>query len=124
MSPDWSPDKKQIVFESNKNRSWAGERDIFIMNNDGSDAKKITGEVKGESLGAGPRYAYPAWSPDGNLIAYCKSGTAPSAESVYRHNIYVMNADGSEEKQITPSGGTDTHIYPKWLPDGDLAYLF
>ena len=47
------------------------------------------------------------WSPDGKKIAY-----------VYRYftNIYSINADGSEETQLTDHPASD--VCPKWSPDG------
>jgi TolB protein len=56
----------------------------------------------------------PAWSPDGRQIAFVsdRSG-APQ--------IYVMNADGSNQRRISFLGGYNAH--PAWSPDGRwIAY--
>lgn len=55
---------------------------------------------------------HPAWSPDGRQIAY-----------VYdRKVIYVMNADGSNPRRLTPDDGSEYHS-PAWSPDGTtIAY--
>ena len=49
----------------------------------------------------------PAWSPDGARIAYT---------SVARGGVWVMNADGSGKRRVTPApGGAD---WVAWSPDG------
>jgi TolB protein len=53
----------------------------------------------------------PQWSPDGKRIAWSRAGT-----------IYVMNADGSAMRRISPAGGAALTGQP-WSPDGTrLAY--
>jgi Tol biopolymer transport system component len=51
----------------------------------------------------------PAWSPDGRKIAFV-SDRAGNAE------IYVMNADGSEQRRLTRNAAPD--FGPAWSPDG------
>ena len=51
----------------------------------------------------------PAWSPDGRKLAFV-SGRDGNAE------IYVMNADGSEQENLTRQPANDSH--PSWSPDG------
>ena len=53
----------------------------------------------------------PAWSPDGKYIAYVAEKKGESLE------IYVMNADGSNQIRITNSPGRD--FAPAWSPDGN-----
>jgi Tol biopolymer transport system component len=50
----------------------------------------------------------PAWSPDGSQIAF-GSGLGRSAE------IFVMNADGSDQTRLTHDGFRDS--VPAWSPD-------
>jgi len=72
------------------------------MNADGSDSRSVT-----------PRElvaAWPAWSPDGNKIAFAGGQQGP-------RNIYVMNSDGSDAHPLSrrttgSAGGVD------WSPDG------
>jgi len=51
----------------------------------------------------------PAWSPDGQQIAYV-------SEREGRRNIYVSDIFGDNERQITDSRGRD--YWPSWSPDG------
>jgi Tol biopolymer transport system component len=48
----------------------------------------------------------PQWSPDSKRIAWSRAGT-----------IYVMNADGSDERRVSPAGGAALTVQP-WSPDG------
>jgi Tol biopolymer transport system component len=60
--PIYSPDGKQIAFV--KWGSLLGDnQEIWIMNADGSDPKKLT---------SGNIDLSPAWSPDGQYIAFCR----------------------------------------------------
>jgi Tol biopolymer transport system component len=86
-----------IAFNSERE----GNTDIYIMNADGSDQRRLTDD---------PGYdAWPAWSPDGSEIAFVsdRSGNA---------DIYVMEADGSNLRQLTKHSAND--IWPAWSPDG------
>src|SRR5262249_5376942 len=58
--------------------------------------------------GPGPN-TYPHWSPDGKKIAF-------HAERDKDWEIYVMDADGKNEKRLTMSPGEDW--IPSWSPDG------
>jgi Tol biopolymer transport system component len=63
-SPTWSPDGRQIAFES--------EKQVFVMNQDGSGERQITND---------PDWAWcrhPSWSPDGKRLAIaCYATSAP-----------------------------------------------
>ena len=54
--------------------------------------------------------SYPALSPDGRQIAFQRYTNKYAVPQ-----IWVMNADGSGQKQLTRGGSAD---YPQWSPDG------
>ncbi len=71
------------------------------MNADGQDIRRLTYDI-GWSVSR-----FPSWSPDGKKIAFYS----------YRdgnHEIYVMNADGSEQKNLTNNPAYDGE--PSWSP--------
>ena len=86
---DWSPDGKEIVFSSPEFGRPGKSSNIYLVRPNGTDLRQLTRETGGE-INAGAD----SWSPDGKKIAYVsnKSGT---------YQIWTMNADGTEQKQLT-----------------------
>jgi TolB protein len=111
VAPSWSPDGSKIAFV----RFSTDRRNsrIMVMNSDGSDVTDVStpGQVcPPEFSPCGGTWfdGDPSWSPDGRHILFWRQ---------YRSaNIYVMNADGSDQRQLTsgPNGETS----PDWSPDG------
>jgi Tol biopolymer transport system component len=86
------------------------------MNPDGSDQRRLAnGGVPGCGHEAGP-----AWSPDGRRIAIVSDGqfTTPTKPpyGFGETDIYVMNADGSGQRRLTRTAGSEHS--PAWSPDG------
>jgi len=54
---------------------------------------------------------FPAWSPDGSKIAYAAPGQEGNGQ-----DIWVMNADGTDQRNITNRQGDE--FDPVWFPDG------
>ena len=101
----FSPDGKRIAFVSERD----GNLELYVMNRDGSGLVRLTKEFALDD--------HPTWSPDGKRIAFC-SAREPSTTAGQAWNaIYLMNADGSAVRRISPK---DTADYsPAWSPQGD-----
>src|SRR4051812_2556309 len=59
-------------------------------------------------------------APDGSKIAYVLR-TTDLEENKGRTDIWVVNADGSNTRQLTTAPESDTE--PQWSPDGKSIYF-
>lgn len=112
-----SPDGKKIIFTSERD----GDLDLYSMDIDGTNIKRLTDAV-GYDGGA-------FYSPDSKSIVYRRSTpTTPAEVARYKSllaqhlivpttfEIWVMNADGSNKRQITNLAGGS--FAPYFTPDG------
>jgi TolB protein len=58
----------------------------------------------------------PAWSPDGNQIAFASTRANTIKLSLQTTQIFVMDIDGSNIRQLTNTRGQS--LCPGWSPDG------
>ncbi|HEY4304042.1 MAG TPA: hypothetical protein VGM82_06225 [Gemmatimonadaceae bacterium] len=110
-----SPDGKTIVFTSLKD----GDLDIYTMNTDGSDMKKLT-NTPGYDGGPfwshdGKRIVYRAWHPSDTALTNYQDLLKQKLVRPNRMELWVMNADGSNQHQITNLGGAN--FAPYFTPD-------
>jgi len=84
--PRWSPDGKKIAFSN--------ERNLYVINVDGSNLKKLTDIKEDEEW-----VDFPSWSRNGTRLFFVQ-------QFQERGEIYSMRIDGSDKKKIThPPGG-------------------
>ncbi len=105
--PAWSPDGTRIVYAFRPGLQIRG--DIYVINADGrSDPKPLaTFDLADETC--------PVWSHDGTQIAFVFGRSPHIADG--RYNIWVMNADGSNMRQLTRTLRKD-YTEPSWSHDG------
>ena len=114
FSPQYFPDNNSIIFSSSNN-TWTG---IYKMNIDGGNKQLLTPQNKS--------FGDPKISPNGNMISITSNDWNGS-------QIFVMNFDGSNLKQITFTVSSkyfdtgyprDGNCNPIWSPNGGkLAYV-
>ena len=93
MGPNWSPDGSRIVFASGR----PGPLNIYSMDADGGDVVRLTERPSANFE--------PAFSPDGTKIAFVGGP----------QHLLVMNADGTNETDLTPTSRGD-YRNPDWQP--------
>jgi Tol biopolymer transport system component len=111
-----SADGKKIVFTSSRD----GDLEIYTMNADGTGVRRLT-NTPGYDGG-------PFFSPDGEWIVYRahhpateeeiareKSLLAQDLVAPNEMDLFVMHADGSDQRQITKLGGAS--FAPSFFPD-------
>ena len=98
--------------ELGKVSSFAGGNSILYLSRRGDDSQIFSVDPRGADHSFLARSAIaraPVWSPDRTRIAYVN-------EIDFNLDIYVMNADGSNQVRLTQNDATD--YVPTWSPDG------
>ena len=97
--PSVSPDGLRIAFVSNR----VGAKDLFVIGADGTGEMQLTHHVIDIRTGVDRRLGAhdqswfdetPSWFPDGKRLAFQSNRTG-------RMEVWVMNADGSDQRQLT-----------------------
>ncbi len=115
----WSPDASKIVFMSQETDASGNDPNynIYVMNADGTGLRQLT-DTPGED-------GFPSWSPDGTKIVFTSTrddcsntdagGCRTTGDIGPYHTVYVMNADGSNQRRVSLQQG----MLVDWSPDGD-----
>jgi TolB protein len=100
--------------QSNDRIVFSSGAKINTIRPDGSDRRQVTRGPKSDGD--------PQWSPDRRRIAFTRATQVDEdfrGDAIYRHDIFVTNADGSALRLVVRGG-----LRPTWSPDGrSLAFL-
>ena len=99
--PTWSPDGEQIAFSA-RGPGEPGTDDIFVMNADGTRARRLAGTSEQDSA--------PDWSPGGAQIVF-ESGV--NVGNGRRTDLWLADVADGNLTQLRSSAGE-----PAWSPDG------
>lgn len=118
--PAWSPDGKSVAFVSNRTENPDGNpnTDIWIVPADNTDKGKTMLKVTNN-----PREdSSPAWSPDGQSLAYI-TVTAPLKVMWYATNhLAVVSAKGGAPNVLTSALDRNA-IKPRFAADGKSVWF-
>lgn len=102
----WSPDASQIVYMTSEPAEQSTTSKLHLVNvADGSEVA-----LPEERLGY-----LPTWSPDGTQIVYGAFVGDPDESGNRESELFLMNSDGSNVRQLTHRPGPD--VDPAWSPD-------
>jgi Tol biopolymer transport system component len=122
-APQWSPDGRRIAFISDRHSGGRpgapSAANLYIMNADGSDVRRISDRYVGNF----------SWAPDGHRVAFVSvAGLTPedSADAnrwAAKRDIFLINDDGTGLVNLTNSPGAEN--FPAWSPDGkEIAFAW
>lgn len=98
-----TPSETDPAWSSTGKIAYERDNQIWVMNDDGTSQAAFSAITR-------PTPTDPAWSADGSRLAFASGG-----------DIYVINANGTGEVQVTTGAGVDRD--PTWSPDGSrLAF--
>ena len=107
VPPTWSPDGTRLLFGGTEYAGYSRlgpyyRNNVYVVGTDGAGERRLTDS---SSLDAG---SSPIWSPDGRRIAFV---SRRGYENAFRQ-LFVMNADGTCETQVTTSSADV--LQPTW----------
>ncbi len=118
-----SPDGRKLAFVSTE--GGARTANIWVKDLDTGRARNLTGDNRTEPPALMNGHFRPAWSPDGEWIAFSSDrgekwqGAETGAGAGHAHptSLYVIKADGTGLRRVTNKPGT-AYGTPKWSANG------
>ena len=97
----WATGNEWMIYRSQRN----GRFQLYRMRPDGTEQQQLTNSDSG-------RNSHASLSPDGSWILFHSS-----RDNIYGSNLYRIDLDGSDERQLTFTASNDS--FQAWSPDGE-----
>ena len=113
----WSSDGRLIVLEGfDPNNQASPEIGVYVANADGSGLRQVTSSTDGRL------HTFSTFSPDGRRIAFLQEDTGSIPIGGLHGDLFIVNADGSDLRQVNPVGTKAVVAGPTgrpmaWSPD-------
>jgi TolB protein len=109
-SPVWSPDGQKVAFIHRQHDHW----EIYVANADGSGARPLTDTPK-QPDGELASSVSPAWSPDGQRIAFLTNRTG-------EWEIWSMGANGANQQPMFGAALDDLRLDYGWQGERAISW--
>ena len=117
-SIDWSPQRDEILFVSNRepDPDRMFNYDIFAVTVDAGTVRRVTDTKNAEYR--------PTWSPDGETIAYLgtRRSLTSSETTMEDTHVWLVDADGQNRRELG-AAIDNRQRDPRWAPDGQSVYF-
>jgi WD40-like Beta Propeller Repeat len=110
--PTWAPDSSRIAFMRRQHDHW----EIYAVNTDGRNLARLTDTPIRPDGTPGSSVA-PAWSPDGQYIAFLTDRTG-------RWEIWIMHADGSGQRPMFATALDDLTLSYAYLAERAISWAW
>ncbi len=109
-SPAWSPDGRRVAFVRRQHDHW----EVYVVDADGRNLKRLTVAPKRPD-GSFADSASPAWSPDGQHLAFLTDRTG-------EWEMWVMRANGSQPRPMFASALDGLHLEYSHLGERAISW--
>jgi tricorn protease len=120
INPDLPETRPRFVNVSDDSRYYdispTGVRGVFTARGDVFTVPADKGETRNLTQTDDVHERYPAWSPNGDKIAYLSDASG-------EYELHIIDQLGKEEAEVYSLGEDNYYFHPIWSPDGEKLII-